>query len=176
MNVDVILISKRNPIKVFTDKLISFEKNKFEKKNCRVLTLGEDIDMLIVNDMLYMFSDKSESFLSMERTYNKKCDEVLDKIGELQLVNNMEKLIEIGKKGHNPRGFVSYNEESLNILKDPQRNSMIVNKFGVKVQEGMIQIDTDEDAKNLIKLLCNKGALNPFNGNAIEVKSAKKWN
>lgn len=60
-------------------------------------------------------------------------------------------------------------------LKNLEKRKKIAQIFNIKLSDDRFLIESDEDCTKLIKLLCQKGMLDPFTENAMEVSSAKKW-
>ena len=48
-------------------------------------------------------------------------------------------------------------------------------KFNIPLINGKFDTTNDEASKKLIKLLCDKGKIDPFNNKPVEVAGAKEW-
>ena len=79
--------------------------------------------------------------------------------------------------GHNPRRFVSFNEERLTALKKKAKRTSIAAKFSIPLDPASGKFDTTVEgaSEKIVKLLCNKGMLDPFDNDAVEVDGARQW-
>lgn len=60
-------------------------------------------------------------------------------------------------------------------MKDSQTRCRIANFFSVKLTDGKLDASDPKDAERIVKILCNKGMTDPFENEAMEVSSARKW-
>lgn len=172
------LISMQKPIVEFKQKhQYFFNKGNLTQLKDKVISLRPSMDMVIVNDVAYFLTMAGENLFGMERAYKKICRAKVEEIEKLDIIDNINVFKETAESGHNPRRFVAFNSERLEALKDKNKSSQVMNRFGISFDEqsNKLKVTSKTDAEKIIKLLCNKGMTDPFNNEAVEVDSARKW-
>ena len=168
-DIPIKLIFMSNPIKTL--------KNKFVKINDKYteITNKLSIDMIIWNDKIFFFNNSGEKLFNMERTYKLICQKQINKIADNAIISDVEAFTNVAISGYNPRRFISFNKESLEMLKNNNIKSSISSHFGIPLIDGKFDTSKEEVSQKLIKLLCGKGKLDPFNNRPVEVAGAKEW-
>ena len=115
--------------------------------------------------------------------YREACRELRapeDKIEEIissGIVSDESMFRQYGASGHNPRRFVSFDENRLRKIKDDAgfRNRM-AGKFGIiQTPEGIFASSDSENVNRIVKFLCKKGMIDPVNDDPVEVEGARQW-
>ena len=77
--------------------------------------------------------------------------------------------------GHNPRKFVSFNDGYLQELKNAKSRKKMAKKFNIPLYGDKFDTNQQGATDKIVKLLCNRGMIDPFNDNPMEVAGAKRW-
>ena len=174
--VRVMLISMHPPVKILKNKFVLSKGNVFKELKSLVLTLRDDIDVLIIGDDVFFFSALGEKLFNMERSLKTNCEKRINEIINTEIVADADKFRHTAVKGVNPRRFVSFNSMKLKALANVDRRKEIAAKFNLNISEED-KIDTSDEVKacRLIKFLCDKAMLDPIEDFPVEVSAAKSW-
>lgn len=168
------LISMQNPITMLKHRFMQ-NKGAFQELDKKVLTLRPTIDVLIYGNEVYLFTLNGENLFNMERSYKVLCSDYIAKVQESEIVVNIEKFSSVAGSGHNPRRFVSYNQSHLEKLKNASTKRKIATKFSIPMDGGKFDTNQEGVTEKIVKILCDKGMVDPFESLPMEVPSAKKW-
>ena len=168
------LISMQNPITFLKHKFLR-NGGTFEKVEEKVLSLKPSIDVVIYDDMIYMMTLAGEKLFNMERSYRNICKVKLRDIQDLDIINNFDLFENIASSGHNPRCFVSFNEQHMIELRDIKKRRRAAKKFSIHFVDGKFDILEINDATKLVKLLCDRGMIDPFDESPREVAGSTRW-
>ena len=168
------LISMQNPITMLKHRFMQ-NKGAFQELDKKVLTLRPTIDVLIYGNEVYLFTLNGENLFNMERSYKVLCSDYIAKVQESEIVVNIEKFSSVAGSGHNPRRFVSYNQSHLEKLKNTSTRRKIATKFSIPMDGGKFDTNQEGVTEKIVKILCDKGMVDPFESLPMEVPSAKKW-
>lgn len=168
------LISMQNPITMLKHRFMQ-NKGVFQELDKKVLTLRPTIDALIYGNEVYLFTLNGENLFNMERSYKVLCSDYIAKVQESEIVVNIEKFSSVAGSGHNPRRFVSYNQSHLEKLKNASTRRKIATKFSIPMDGGKFDTNQEGVTEKIVKILCDKGMVDPFESLPMEVPSAKKW-
>ncbi len=168
------LISMQNPITTLKHKFLH-ENNTFREIETKVLSLRSTIDVLIVNDEIYFFSMAGEKLFDMERAYKAVCDNKVTMLEESGILYDSNVFGDVARTGHHPRMFVSFNEKRYERLKNKKERKRYAELFEIPIKEGKFDTSESKAADKLVKLLCNKGMVDPFEDLPVEVSGARKW-
>lgn len=171
------LVSIKNPITSFKNRFY-YDENTFKEINQKVLYLRTSIDVVIVDDHIYLFTSLGEKLFDMERTYKLVCKEKVQEILSSNIIyeNNSDIFIQAATSRHNPRKFLSFNQDRLEKLKDVATLTNMAGKYSIPVIDNKFYVSDENAAEKIIKLLCNKGMMDPFEDAPVEVTSSKRWN
>ena len=172
------MISMQSPISSYDNKYRFFCSGaSFRAIEGNVLQLKKYIDAVIYKGNLYMMNLDAERIFDMERAFKKKSFDDAQNIVDYGMVSDRENFLEIALSGHNPRKFLSFNAKNLEILKkNKQMRKKLGNKFDIPLtKSGEFDTTDKRSCDNLIKILCDKAMLEPFDEEPREVESAKKW-
>lgn len=169
------LISMQNPITTLKHKFL-YDSGTYKEITEKVLSLRSLVDVVIVDNTIYMLSLSGEKLFNMERSYRLKCSEKVTCIGECDIVSDFEKFRNRAMTRHNPRRFVAFNEDYLRKLQNVNRRKKIAEKFKITLlPNGKFDTEDDQVSDKLIKLLCDRGMVNPFDDEPMEVAGSRKW-
>lgn len=168
------LISMQNPITMLKHRFMQ-NNGAFQELDKKVLTLRPTIDVLIYGNEVYLFTLNGENLFNMERSYKVLCSDYIAKVQESEIVVNIEKFSSVAGSGHNPRRFVSYNQSHLEKLKNASTRRKIATKFSIPMDGGKFDTNQEGVTEKIVKILCDKGMVDPFESLPMEVPSAKKW-
>ena len=169
------MFSIQNPITTLRNKY-SLNKGHFYEMHYQVLSLRPTFDIVVVDKTVYFLTMAGENLFNMSRAYKKVCQTKIDLIIQNDIVNDTGMFSTVATSGHNPRRFISFNDKGLNILKDEAKRISIATQFSIPIDiNGKFDTTVDGASEKIVKLLCNKGMLEPFGNNAVEVDSAKRW-
>ena len=173
-DIPIKLIFMSNPIKVLKNKFFKIN-GKYKEISGEVLGLKSDIDMISYGDKIYFFNNTGEKLFNMERAYRKICQKEVEGIKSIGIVTDIEAFMGVAVSGHNPRKFISFNKENVELLKDNKIKKRISERFKIPLVDGKFDTSSNKSSEKLIKLLCGKGKIDPFNDNPVEVSSSKEW-
>lgn len=173
-DIPIKLIFMNNPIKVIKNKFIKIN-GRYKEISGEVLGLKLDVDMISFGDKIYFFNNSGEKLFNMERAYKKICQDKVEVIKDIGIASDIETFIEVASSGHNPRRFITFNNERMEALKDDKMKNIIANHFRIPLIDGKFDTSKNDTSEKLIKLLCGKGEIDPFNNKPVEVAGAKEW-
>lgn len=168
------LISMQCPVTSLKHKFL-LNNGCFQEISNKVLSLRPTIDVVIFDEYIYMLTLAGENLFNMERSYKAICSIKINNIKECDIVTDFEAFSEIAKRGHNPRKFISFNDVHLQKLTNAQNRKKIARKFNIQLKDGKFDTADPDTSNKIIKLLCDRGMIDPFDENPMEVASSKKW-
>lgn len=168
------LISMQNPITNLKNKFLR-KNGSFNEITEKVLSIKKTIDVMIIDDTVYMFNFSGENLFHMERAYKAYCAEKLDSDGIREIIADYDAFSLAANKGHNPRKFVSFQDSYLEKLQDSMQRKSISEKFNIPLKETKFDTEKEENSNKLIKVLCSRGMLDPFDQYPMEVAGSKRW-
>lgn len=168
------LISMQNPITALKHKFL-YEKNTFTEIENKVLSLKSTIDVLILDNEVYFLTMAGEKLFNMERAYKAVCDNKVTILEQSGILYDSNTFGNVARTGHHPRMFVSFNEKRYEKLKNKKERAQYAELFEIPLKDGKFDTSEAEAADKLVKLLCNKGMVDPFENLPVEVSGARKW-
>lgn len=167
-------ISMRKPITTFKNKF-TIEGNSFKEMPKDVLSLTTNLDIIIFDNTIYMLTMAGEKLFNMERSYKKICTDKIELIKSSEILSDNSPFETIAGSGQNPRRFVAFNNDRLEQLKDAAIRCRIAEKFSIPLIGDKFNTTEKDASEKVVKLLCNKGMVDPFDDSAVEVVGSKKW-
>ena len=122
-----------------------------------------------------MLTISGENLFSIDRAYKINSEKHIDKIIKSKIVANEELFENRARSEYNPRRFMMFDEKYLEKLSDVKTRREISKKFNIKLINDKFDTSKAEEIDKLIKLLCRKGAVSPFDSKALEVSNSKNW-
>lgn len=175
--IPVKLVSMQSPITKLKQKFqLLHASGRFSQITHPILTLRTSVDVVMVGDTIYFLTLAGENLFNMARAYKAVCHDAVTEIEGTGIISSMDSFRVIAESGHNPRKFVSFDKERLNALKNTNTRKAMAKRFSIPL-DGENRFDTSADgaADKIVKLLCNKGMVDPFKNVAVEVSGAKQW-
>ena len=164
----------KNPITILKHKYMH-ANGTFKEISNKVISLRTFIDVVIIDDIIYMLTLDGEKLFNMKRAYKSICEKQIINIINSNIINDAEIFSNIASSRHNPRKFVSFNKSHLSKLEDAVMRKEIGEKFEIPLDGDKFDMNQQGAADKLVKLLCDRGMIEPFDDNPIEVSGAKKW-
>lgn len=168
------LVSMQNPITVLNHKFW-MQNGKFQEISDKVLSLRPTIDIVIFDDCIYMLTLAGENLFNMERSYKAICTTKISTIKECDILTDFDAFSAIAGSGHNPRKFVSFNDAHLQKLKNANTRKKMAKKFNISLVGDKFDSTKSDTSNKLVKLLCDRGMVDPFDDNPMEVAGSKQW-
>lgn len=164
----------QNPITTLRHKFWE-SSGTFSEIDNKVLSLRTNLDIIIIDDTAYMLSMAGEKLFNIERAYKGICLQKVAAVEKMCIVTDFELFRTCASSGHNPRRFVAFNDEHLKKLENSDDRRRLAEKFGLPLLEGKFDTTQNGVSEKLVKLLCNKGMVDPFDDLPMEVSSPRKW-
>ena len=168
------LISIQNPVTSLKHKFLR-ANGTFTEITDKVISLRASIDVIIINDTVYMLTLAGENLFNMERAYKATCTMKLEEIEQCNIVTDFAAFSSVAGSGHNPRKFVSFNDSHLQKLKNSRSRAKMAKKFNIPMNGDLFDTSQPGAADKIVKLLCDRGMVDPFDDNPMEVAGSKKW-
>ena len=172
------MISMQRPFTILKNKYkfgIRGDRGVFEELSGKVLTLRPAIDVIILGSTVYFLTLAGETLFNMERSYKAICTKKVQMVQDCAIVTDAESFRAVAATGHNPRRFVSFDEGRLNKLKKAKSRMAMAKKFEIPLVGNQFDTSVDGVSEKIVKLLCKKGMVDPFEDLPVEVAGAKKW-
>lgn len=173
-DVGVKLISMQNPITTLKHKFL-YERNTFKEIGTSVLSLRSSIDVLILGSEIYFFTMAGEKLFNMERAYKSVCNNKIAIITQSRILSDSTVFESIARASYHPRMFVSFNENRFKRLKNKAARKQYAELFDIPLKDGLFDTSLPASSDKLVKLLCNKGMVDPFENSPVEVSGARAW-
>ncbi len=127
--------------------------------------------ILVVGQTVYFLTLAGENLFNMERSYKAVCHRKLEDIAQADIINGMEDFKFAAAAGRNPRKFISFNANRLTALKKKSVRVAMARQFSIPLDADGDKFDASVEgtAEKIVKLLCNKGMIDPFEKMAVEV-------
>lgn len=167
---------------VSMQKPVTNLKHKFMRANGtfteiddKVISLKSTVDVIIFENKIYMLTLAGENLFNMERAYKAICSSKIEDVKEANIISDENVFENVASTGHNPRKFVGFSETRLEKLKNANTRKKVSKQFEIPLNGNEFDTSTPEVAERLVKILCNRGMMDPFEDNAVEVDGSKKW-
>lgn len=168
------LISMQNPVTSLKHKFLR-ANGTFTEITDKVISLRTSIDVIILEDTVFMLTLAGENLFNLERAYKAACAGKLNEIEQCNIVTDFAAFSSIAGSGHNPRKFVSFNDAHLQKLKNSRSRAKMARKFNIPMTGDLFDTTQPGPADKIVKLLCDRGMVDPFDDNPMEVAGSKKW-
>lgn len=168
------LISMQNPITILKHKFC-MQNGTFQEISDKVLSLRPTIDIVIFDGYVYMLTLAGENLFNMERSYKAICTTKISSIKDCNILTDFDAFSAVAGSGHNPRKFVSFNDSHLQKLKNANTRKKMAKKFNISLDGDKFDSKKADTSDKLVKLLCDRGMVDPFDDNLMEVAGSKQW-
>lgn len=171
------LVSIQNPITTLKHKFSPIRDNgKFKELDSQVLSLRPTLDVVVIGSTVYFLTMNGENLFHMERAYKAVCQRTINDIEAADMVGGFDIFKSVAGTGHNPRRFVAFDNERFEALKNTRTRKAMAKQFGIPLDaDGKLDATVDGAAERIVKVLCNKGMVDPFKKAPVEVSGAKPW-
>ena len=169
-----IFLSVRSPFSILKHKFW-WADTAYERITENILTLSTKIDAVIIDDKLYFLTIAGAQAFVSESICKTVAQEKAESIANLKYISGAETLKAISLTGLNPRRYLGYNADRVDDLHDQSKRQKIAKTFGIKYVKGKFDLADEGDAERFIKVICNKGMIDPFKAAPVEVTSSKPW-
>lgn len=170
------LVSMQNPVTTLKHKFLR-NKGAFEELSDKVLSLRPTMDILVIGETVYFLTLAGENLFNMARSYKAVCHQKVEEVEQADIISGIENFKTSAETGHNPRRFIAFNGSRLTALKKKNIRVAMAKRFSIPLDAAGDKFDaTVEGAtEKIVKLLCNKGMIDPFEKTAVEVDGARQW-
>jgi hypothetical protein len=172
--INVKLVSMQNPVTLLKNKYW-FANGTFTEFKDKVISLRTTIDVVIIDNTVYMMTLAGENLFNMERAYKSICEKQITNITALNILNDAVAFSAVASFGHNPRKFISFNDSYLQKLNSANIRKKMSRKFNIPLDGDKFDMSKPGTADKIVKILCSRGMVDPFDQNPMEVSSSKKW-
>lgn len=175
-NTAIKLISMQNPVTTLKNKFLRKE-GTFKELSDKVLSLRPTMDIIVVGDTVYFLTLAGENLFNMARSYKAVCHQKIEEVEQADIISGIETFKAVAETGHNPRRFIAFNESRLTALKKKNVRVAMAKRFSIPLDAAGDKFDATAEgtAEKIVKLLCNKGMIDPFEKTAVEVDGARQW-
>ena len=175
-NIPIKLISMQNPVTTLKHKFLR-KKGAFLELSDKVLSLRPTMDVLVVGETVYFLTLAGENLFNMARSYKAVCHQKVEKVVQADIISGIENFKSTAETGHNPRRFIAFNESRLENLKKKSIRVDIAKRFSIPLDAAGDKFDAtvEGSTEKIIKLLCKRGMIDPFDKTAVEVDGARQW-
>ena len=165
-----------SPFKVLKHSFM-WDGDSFKVSPDKYLLLRGYVDVVMVDRTAYLFNMNGEKLFNIERAYKSVCRNKVEDIIDNGIVSDESNFRQYAASGHNPRKFVSFDEDRLKKMKeDANFKNRMAEKFGImQTPEGMFDSSDRENVNRIVKFLCKKGMIDPVNDNPVEVEGTRRW-
>lgn len=168
------LTSMQNPVISLKHKFLR-ANGAFTEITDKVISLRTSIDVIIMENTVYMLTLAGENLFNMERAYKAACTGKLVEIERCGIVTDFAAFSSVAGSGHNPRKFVSFNDAHLQKLRNARSRAKMARKFNIPMAGELFDTTQPGAIDKIVKLLCDRGMVDPFDDNPMEAAGSKKW-
>ncbi len=169
-----IFLSLRKPFSILKHKFW-YADSDYKKIPGKVLTLSTKMDAVIIDEKLYFLTVAGAQAFVSESICKNVAKDKADALAKLEYISGAENLAAVSLTGLNPRRYLGYNEGRVAELSNATKRRDIAKTFGIKYAKGKFDLSEKGDAERFIKVICNRGMVDPFTEGPVEVTSPKAW-
>ena len=162
----IINLEKKNT-KVFR-RTIENELENITDEVCRLYLIA---DLIVIKNMMYTFNHSFENIFQIERSIHRIKVHAVENIMRTNAFKEPDVVWKYMNSYTSPKTFLTLKPDRIAKLSDPTWQSEIARKLNLKVTDGKIEINNQEQANQLIKYLCYKIFQDKETNNLIEVSS-----
>lgn len=164
-----------NPVKC-VDHAFFLSRNEFKEVDGPLLILPTKVGAIRFCGRIYFISLAFLKLFIPKEEAQRKSKEAIDSIVATGRISDEGAFRDYAMKGHNPRRLLNCDEKKVAIISDPKSGRTLREKFGIEMKNGKLMVSKQEEVDRLIKLVTNRGMVDPFNKDAaMEVSGAIKW-
>lgn len=151
-----------------------FRRGKFVEVEKAILTLPTKVDAIHLDGKLFFLSGTARDQLVPKAEIAAKAAGTIEAAIRAGGLSDENLFREVASSGHNPRRMMQWNSENYEFVKS-SKGRAVRRKFQLSMEDGKLKIGAKAEAERLIKLVTERGMLDPFTDGAREVSSAKAW-
>ena len=164
-----------NPVKC-VDHAFFLSRNEFKEVDGPLLILPTKVGAIRFGDRIYFLSLAFLKLFIPKEEVNRESKKAVDSIVATGRIADEGAFRDCAMKGYNPRRLLNCDEKKVAIISDPKSGRTLREKFGIEMKNGKLIVSKQEEVDRLIKLVTNRGMVDPFNKDAaMEVSGAIKW-
>lgn len=165
-----------SPFKILKHTFM-WDGDSFKVLSDKYLSLRRYVDVVMIDNTVYLFNMDGEKLFNIERAYKSICHNKIEDIISSGIVSDESMFRRYATSGHNPRKFVSFDENRLRKMKDDANfKNRMAGKFRIiQTPEGIFDSSDSENVSRIVKFLCKKGMIDPVNDDPVEVEGARQW-
>ena len=142
-----------------------------KEKTAPNVSVGADTEQSIQKCTDISINDNDENIKYFEEMQR----ELMISLKECDILTDFDAFSAIAGSGHNPRKFVSFNDAHLQKLKNANTRKKMAKKFNISLVGDKFDSTKSDTSDKLVKLLCDRGMVDPFDDNPMEVAGSKQW-
>ena len=169
-----VFLSVKSPFSILKHKFWC-DDSDYKKISGKVLTLSTKMDVVIIGEKLYFLTIAGVQAFVSESICKSVAKDKADALAKLEYISGAENLAAVSLTGLNPRRYLGYNEGRVAELGNATKRRDIAKTFGIKYAKGKFDLSEKGDAERFIKVICNRGMVDPFTEGPVEVASSKVW-
>lgn len=140
----------------------------------KILTLKLKVDAVLHSDELYFLSISGAQMFVTESICKSVAQAHLSDM-KCSYIDGMDVVSALFLKGHNPRRSLSFNKDRVKLLANTNVREELMGMFNIPCKKGRIDLTDVANAQKFIKVICNRGMMDPFVKGPVEVLGSKKW-
>lgn len=134
-------------------------------------------DCFVLETTLYTFNLNFEGIFNLEKTLHKLKNKAVDTILGTNSFADKEATEKFFAAYTSPKTFLTLKPQRVSKLENKAGRCEVAERLGIKTaQDGMLELNSQEEANRLIKYLCNKIFQDKETDNLIEVNSVVNEN
>lgn len=135
---------------------------------CRLYMIA---DFMIIGDVLYSFNHNFESIFHIEKTLHRLKVKAIDYIIDTQAFDQSEKVSLYMNAYTAPKTFLTLRAQRVEKLNSVEGRKEVAERLNLRINDGKIVLEEQEQANQLIKYLCYKIFQDKETDKLIEVNS-----
>ena len=164
-----------NPVKC-VEHAFFLSRNEFKEVDGPLLILPTKVGAIRFGNRIYFLSLAFLKLFIPKEEVNRESKKAVDSIVATGRIADEGAFRDYAMKGYNPRRLLNCDEKKVAIISDPKSGRTLREKFGIEMKNGKLIVSKQEEVDRLIKLVTNRGMVDPFNKDAaMEVSGAIKW-
>lgn len=128
-------------------------------------------DFIVINGIMYSFNHKFEKIFRIEKTMHRIKVREIENILQSDAFKEPDVAKKFMSRYTSPKTFLTLKPQRIAKLSDPNWQAEFAVKLNFKTTDGKIEIESQEQANQLIKYLCYKIFQDKETDNLIEVNS-----
>lgn len=171
---EIFIITRRSPLMRLTHRFMRAD-HVYKAIEEPILTLSTKIDAVIIAQKIVFLTIAGAQMFVSESICRNIASEKIGEIKQVKYLTGLDDFEAVALKGANVRRFLGYNERRVKSMQSIACRERIASKFGIAMKGKKLDLTNPDDADRFIRVVCNRGMLDPFDDKAVEVSSSKPW-